>query len=346
MSGARHVSGAGHRLLTLGQLRAHGVTPSTAAARCRPGGPWQLLLPGVVLLHPGPASDEERLHAALLYTRVRGPARTPAADPGGTPGGPGTAMITGSAALALHRFPVTPPLPPTNRVDVLVDLTRRLRSTGFVRVVRGRCLPRPQEVSGVPTAPVPRALADVVGDLPGAAPVRRLLLEAVRGGHCEAAEIVRELDRCRLLSRPYVADAAAAVLDEGRALAEGRLYAVVRGHRLPEPLWNVTLRLPGGPLLGRVDAYWPEQAVAVELDTRPAVRSAGLPSPPDDPPGGRDRLERHGITVVRVGPERLRRSPADQAAVIRTALMAAADLLIDAAPGDPPPGARVEVLPR
>ena len=43
---------------------------------------------------------------------------------------------------------------------------------------------------------------------------------------------------------------------------------MVRGHGLPEPLWNVELRLPGGPHLGGVDAYWPDQAVAVEIDTR------------------------------------------------------------------------------
>lgn len=345
LSGAHHVSGARHSVLSVRQLKEHGVTPSAAAARCRPGGPWRRLLPGVVLLHPGPATDEERLHAALLYTR--GPAR--GGDTAVTPGGDGTAMITGLAALALHHFPSAPPLPSLDLVDVLVPRTRRLRSTGYVRVVRGQALPRPEEIAGLPTAPVPRALADAVDRIPEAAVVRRLLLEAVRGGHCEAASIVRELGRARLLSRPHVADAVAAVHAADRAVAEGRLYGMVRGHRLPEPLWNVVLRLPGGagqpgPLLGGVDAYWPDQAVALELDMRP---EAGIRGPSPNPPArGHEFMERLGITVVRVAPDRLRQAPADQATIVRTALMAAADLLLAAPPGDPGPAARVVVLPR
>ncbi|MFH8368907.1 hypothetical protein [Streptomyces sp. NPDC018031] len=349
LSGAHHVSGAGRTVLTLRQLRAHGVAPSAVTARCRPGGPWQLLLPGVVLLRSGPVTDEERLHAALLYTVGRAPEpagdpAAPGADAGRPPDRYGPAMITGLAALALHHFASAPPLPSLDQVDVLVPRTRRLRSTGYVRVVRGPSLPPPEDVAGVPTAPVPRALADAVDRIPEAAVVRGLLLEAVRGGHCEATAVVRELSRCRLLTRPHVADAAEAVLAEGRAVAEGRLYAMVRRHRLPEPLWNVTLRLPGGPLVGDVDAYWPDQAVALHLDMRPDGCA------PDLAQGRvartRERLERLGITVVRVAPDRLREAPADQATVVRTALMAAAGLLLAAGPGESGPAVRVVVLPR
>ncbi|MBT2386697.1 hypothetical protein J7E86_24625, partial [Streptomyces sp. ISL-11] len=70
-----HLSDARHRVLTSRQLREHGVPGAAAAERCRPGGPWQQLLPGVFLLRTGPATSEERLHAALLYTvpRTQGP---------------------------------------------------------------------------------------------------------------------------------------------------------------------------------------------------------------------------------------------------------------------------------
>ena len=47
---------------------------------------------------------------------------------------------------------------------------------------------------------------------------------------------------------------------------------MVGDHGLPDPVWNVDLRLPGGPHIGGLDAYWPEQAVAVELDTRAGRR--------------------------------------------------------------------------
>ncbi|WP_149548493.1 hypothetical protein [Streptomyces marokkonensis] len=331
----------GRRVLTHTQLRAHGVSAAKAGEQCRPGGPWRQLLPGVVLLHPGPPTSEDRLHAVLLYAareRTTGVPVQPGAD--GPPASPyGEVMITGLAALTLHGFSSAPPLPSLEIFDVLVPRLRRLRSTGCVRVVRASALPPPEEVTGLPVAPVPRALADAVAGLEDAGTVRRLLTEAVRGGYCEPAAVVRELTGAKLLGRPHVVDAVDSLLAEGRALAESRLYRMVRDHGLPDPCWNVDLRLPGGPRLGGVDAYWPEQSVAVELDTR-APRPGGRPE--DDAAWSeyarkREHLERLGITVVHITPRGLRDAAEQQAAVVRTALMASADR---------DPAACVLVLPR
>ncbi|MBW5426129.1 hypothetical protein GKQ77_32000, partial [Streptomyces sp. BG9H] len=245
----------------------------------------------------------------------------------------------GLAALTLHRFSSAPPLPSLDRIDVLVPRTRRLRSVGFVRLVRGAALPTPQQITGVPVAPVARALADAVAQLTEAGAVRRLLTEAVRGGHCEPAAVVRELTLARLLNLPHVVDAVDSLLAEGRAIAEDRLYQLVAEHGLPAPLWNVDLRLPGGPHLGGVDAYWPDHAVAVELDTR-APRQG--PRQDDDALWSeyarkREHLERLGITVVHITPRKLRDSAEQQAAIVRTALMAS---------DDRDPAAYVMVLPR
>jgi hypothetical protein len=216
---------------------------------------------------------------------------------------------------------------------------RRLRSTGCARIVRTPALPAPQQVKGVPVAPVPRALADAVAELSDAKAVRGLLTEAVRGGHCEPAAVVRELNNAKLLGRPHVVDAVESLLAEGRAIAEDRLYRMVGEYGLPDPVWNVDLRLPGGPHLGGLDAYWPEQAVAVELDTR-APRQGHRQD--DDALWSeyarkREHLERLGITVVHITPKKLRDAMEQQAAVVRTALMAAADR---------DPAAYVVVLPR
>ncbi|MBT2386879.1 hypothetical protein, partial [Streptomyces sp. ISL-11] len=247
----------------------------------------------------------------------------------------GEAMITGSAALALHRFTSVPPLLSLDRIDVLVPRTRRLRTTGFVRLVRAHTPPRARMLTGVPVAPVPRAVADAVSQLGDATTVRRLLIEAVREGHCEAAAIVGELTRARLMGRPHVMEAVDTLLAESRAVAEGRLYDLVRDHRLPAPLWNVDLRLPGGTFLGRVDAFWPEHSVAVEIDAR-------TPRQEDEVQWSaqyrkREHLERLGVTVVHVTPRKLGESPDQQGAVVRTALMASADR---------DPAAYLVVLPR
>ncbi|MFB6562210.1 MULTISPECIES: hypothetical protein [unclassified Streptomyces] len=309
-----HLTGSRPRVLTLAQLREHGVTASDAAER-----PWQQILPGVFLLHSGPATSEERLHAALLYAGRRG----------------GEVMITGLAALALYRFSSAPPLLALPHIDVLVPGTRRLRSTGDVRIVRTHTPPRSQEVTGLPVAPVARAVADAVTQLSDAVTVRRLLSETVRGGHCEPAAVVRELTVARLLNRPHVVDAVESLLAEGRAIAEDRLYHLVRGCELPEPVWNVDLRLPGGPHLGGVDAYWPEHSVAVEIDTR-APRQ-GEDEQWSESVRKRETLERLGVTVIHITPRKLRDWPEQQAAVIRTALTAA---------DDREPAAYLVVLPR
>lgn len=156
----------------------------------------------------------------------------------------------------------------------------------------------------------------------------------MRGGYCEPASVV-ELTAARLLGLPHVVDAVDSLLAEGRAIAEDRLYRMVREHGLPDPVWNVDLRLPGGPHIGGLDAYWPEQAVAVELDTRaPRQDEDALWS---EYARKREVLERLGITVVHITPKKLREAMEQQATVVRTALMAS---------DDRDPAAHVVVLPR
>lgn len=326
----RPVHEVSHRVQSAAQLRAHGVTAAQAAAQCLPGGPWQQLLPGVYLLHPGPPSDDDRVRGALLYAG-RPPAGGRRAVPVRSGTGYGEAMVTGLAALALYGFTSAPPAIALHRIDVLVPRTRRLRSTRFVQVTRAAALPRPHRGLGVPLAPVERALADAVACLTDASTVGRILRESVRAGHCEPASVVRELNAAKLLDRSHVVDAVDALLIEGRAVAEGKLYEMVRAHGLPQPLWNVELSLPGGGSLGGVDAYWPEQAVALEL---------GIRSPREEHvvfAAEREHLERLGVTVVRVTPKQLRGPAAQLPVVLRTALTAAADRW---------PAVHVVVLPR
>ncbi|MBV9025950.1 MAG: hypothetical protein JO362_19665 [Streptomycetaceae bacterium] len=309
-----HLERTQRRVMSIRELRAHGVPADVLAERCRPGGPWQQILPQVILLHSGPATGEDRAHAAILYASRPPHGQHCRSD----------ALITGLAALALYRFEAVPPLIGLDRIDVLVPRQRRLRDAGEVKIRRAHSLPHAETVRGLPCAPVSRAIADAIAGLEDdPATVRALLIESVRAGHCESGAVVKELAAARLLSRPHVVDAVDALLAEGRTIAEDRLYEMVRCFELPDPVWNVDLRVPGGPYLGGVDAYWPDHAVALELDAR-------APQLDDDVLWAeyarkQEHLERLGISVIRVTPKKLRESLEQQAMVVRTALIDAED---------------------
>lgn len=324
-------------MLTTAQLRAHGVPAAEVNEQCRPDGPWQQLLPGVVLLHSGPPTGEERLHAVLTYAareRTAGVPVQPGAEGPHRPTYTET-MVTGLAALALHGFTSAPELASLKQIDVLVPRMRRLRSTGCARIVRTASLPTPQQVKGVPVAPVPRALADAVAELSDANAVRGLLTEAVRGGHCEPAAVVRELNNAKLL-KP-AARGGRGGLAAGRGPRDRGGPPLPDGERARPPRPGVERRpAPAGrPAPGR-----PGRVLA----RAGGGRRAGHPGPRQDEDAlwseyarKREHLERLGITVVHITPKKLRDAMEQQAAVVRTALMASADR---------DPAAYVVVLPR
>jgi hypothetical protein len=316
---AGHHGRAADTVVTERRLKHRGLSDQQIADRCGPGGPWQQVLPQVYLLHPGPPSSQERVRAALLYA-----GRDPRAP---------RAMVTGPAALALYGFACVPALAGLPRIDVLIGRHRRLRDAGDVALHRADELPQPRDVAGVPCAPPARALADAVAALDDVDTVRVLFAEAVRRGHCEAQAVIAELTRGGLLEAPHVCGATDVLRAENRALAEERLYAMVRRHRLPDPVWNVRLTLPGGPPLGGVDAYWPEHAVAL------VIEACSCPKGGTDSWSARhrERLEALGITVLPVTADALRDAEQQQAGAVLSALMAS---------GEGAPAAYVVVTPR
>ncbi|MFI9812242.1 hypothetical protein [Saccharothrix variisporea] len=153
-------------------LKAAGVPRYRIDLRCRPGGPWQRILPGVLLLGAAPPTRADRVKAALAYA------------------GP-EAVLTGVDALHTHGLPDLP-LPP--RVHVLQPAGRRRSGDHHVLLERTTRLPRPVHKDGLPLAPPARAVLDAARHEPHPTRAHGLLTAVLRSGLCSPPTLLAELD--------------------------------------------------------------------------------------------------------------------------------------------------------
>ena len=262
------------------ELRANGVSGSAIAARCGPGGPWQRLLPGVLLLAGSEPSRRQRLRAALVYA------------------GDGAAITGLDAASLDHDLGVR--VGP--EVHVLVPTARRAPTFGNLVVERTTRMPVPIERDGLRYAPVPRAVLDAARRERDAVRLRALLSGPVRHGLCGVAELRAELDAGNQQGSAAPRAALRAVSDGVVSLTEGLARRVARGALLPPPRWNVPIRDVTGALIGVVDAWWDEVALGWEagaqhfrLGPQCSCRDA--------------QLTAAGVIVLRTLPELLRKDP-------------------------------------
>ena len=147
-----------HGAIKAATLIELGVPSRTAYRRCAPGGPWQRLLPGVVLLGSLSPTRRQLVEAALLYA------------------GPG-AMLSGVEACRWHGLRE---VPDDSQVHVLVPHGRRANSSNFVVVERTRRMPEPVVRDGVPLAPLTRSVLDACRRFTSHSPARALITEAVQ----------------------------------------------------------------------------------------------------------------------------------------------------------------------
>ncbi|MFD6887804.1 hypothetical protein [Streptomyces sp. NPDC059957] len=281
-----------------------GVPPGTITSRTRPGGPWQRLLPRVYLLQTGPPDHRQRALAAVLY----------AAEPGSDPLSGETAALTGGAALALLGIREAPSTP----ADVLIRAPRRLAGSPDVRPYPTTRWPRTITVSGIPSTRPVRAAADFAARTEEPADrIRSVLAQVVQSGWCHPQDLHAELRAARLLTRPAIRAAAAELLAGVRSVAEAQARDTLAATDLPTPLWNARLHTPDGTFLASPDAYWPDEGVALEIDsaeyhyTRDSWHATLR---------RRLRLESHGILVVSATPSMIRDTPAEVIAALRTLL--------------------------
>lgn len=280
------------------RLLALGVPEATSYRRCQPGGPWQWLLPGIVLLSNGEPTRRQQIEAALLH------------------GGP-EAILTGCQAVRLHGLTQ---VPDNERIHVLVPQASHIRSARFAAVERTIHLPDAVQRHGLRLAPIERAVLDAARRWRRLDKVRALLTEAVQRGRCRPEDLLTELDsgsrRGSALPRRVLAE-----IDKGaRSVAEADGLRIWQVSGLPAAVWNVPVVDGDGRFIAVPDAWCDEVAMAWEIDSfewhftaRGYARTVARNT----------RYAGAGIVVVQTLPSRLRDDPSGVIAELRAAYRAA-----------------------
>lgn len=236
-----------HRCLSLRQLSDLGVPSSTIAYRTKAlDGMWSRPLPGVVLLHTGTPTPDERASAALLYA------------------GEG-AVLTGLESLRRHGLRR---LPPIELVHVLIPQERRRVGVAFTVCERTERLPAADPVTGLPCAPVARALVDVGRRIDRLDQVRAMTAEAVQRRLCTQQALLAELATAQRRRTARIRLVAAEIVGGIRSAAEADTQRVLQREGFPPALWNHDLYTPDGQFIGCPDAWFDEEGVALEVDSR------------------------------------------------------------------------------
>lgn len=223
-----------------------GVPEATVYARCRPGGPWQLVLPAVILLNSGRPTRDQLVIAGLKYAG-------------------GAAVVTGLEACRRHGITRGPA--PGEPLHLLVPHERQPRSVGFVIVERTRRPPEVVRRRGFPIAQVPRAAVDAARRIGSPGDVTELLADAVQRGLCTVGDLVVEVDAAQRRGTAVPRRVLRAVGAGARSAAERSAQRVWRRSGLPEPWWNAEVYDGGGRLLGIADGWWDDVALAWEINS-------------------------------------------------------------------------------
>lgn len=271
-------------VLKVSELVALGVPARTISNRCEQHGPWQRLLPGVILLNNGPPSWVQRLDAALRYC--------------GSP-----SLITGLAGKRSHGLTQGPS--PT-KVHVLVHDSHQPASHDFVLVERTFRLPQPQWMNDFPVAPVERCVLDAARRLKDMDQIRSMLAEPIQRGRVTPTALLRELDAgsCRGSAAPR--RVLRELLDGTRSPAESWARELAVRSGFGRMSWNQELFLPNGIHLATPDGWLDDVGLAWEIDSyeyhfKPEDYAKTLKR--------HNRMTAVGIIVVHTVPSRLRTEP-------------------------------------
>lgn len=267
---ARLTTAATDTVLTAAELRARGVSDGMIARRCRPGGPWRRLLPGVVLLAPGEPTRRQLLHALVRYL------------------GP-DAVVTGVDALSAQGLELSR----ATTAHVLVPAGRRMLTPTFAVLERSGRLPDPVVVDDIPFAPATRAALDAARREPEEGRLRDLLSLPVYYGLSTCSDLRAELDAGNQRGTAAVRRELRAIERDRDTYVHGWARTLLRHGPLPPPRWDVTVCDRRGKPIGTVDAWWDEVGMGWQFH------------PPGRPQLGHLALTAAGVVLVRTDPDAL-----------------------------------------
>jgi hypothetical protein len=268
------------QIITRAQLLAAGYDDMTIYRRTR-SARWQRVLPGVYVLTTGTLSEEQRRLSAALYAGE-------------------TAQVTSFAALAWHGFRYAPK---SEHVQMLVPHHTRRKSAGHVIVARTMELDVHARDAGLYRVCSPaRAVVDAGRELQDVRTVRAFTAEAVQRGFTDLAALVEEVTRAKRSRTALIRRVVDEVLAGVRSAPEAELRECLAGSALHSLLrWNPQLHRPDGTRLPTPDAWIPDSAVAIEVDSKEFHYSVD---------GWRRTMDRHN-ELGRVGVLVLHFTPAD-----------------------------------
>jgi hypothetical protein len=282
------------RVITRGRALSLGVSPAEIRHRIRPGGSWQVLLPGVYLAATGTPTPRQLEIVAL---RRAGP----------------ESALTGIAALRHHGLRV----PERRLITVLVPAAQHRTSSGFVTVWPTTRMPEFVMADGaVRFTLAARAVADASRELGSFRDVRAVTADAVQRQRCRIDQLVEELAQMPRRRSGWLRRALAEVADGVRSVAEGDMRDLIIRARLPHPMFNPRLYL-GGTFLAQPDAWWPAAGVAAEVNSREWHLS---PEDWERTQARQTRMSACGIIVLPFTPGQIRTKPDWVTAEIRSAL--------------------------
>jgi hypothetical protein len=282
----------------------------------RPGGRWQRILPGVYVINTGAVSADQRAMAALLYAGPK-------------------SLLTGAVAVRRHRLQCVG----LNQVDVLVPEDVRVRSAGYVRIVRtGRMPEKSFRTQRIRFAPLARAVADATRPMNSLGDVRALVAEAVQNGRCDVASLLAELKDGPVAGSRLYRVALRECIAGSRSAAEGDLMTLITRSDLAEPMYNAELYTADGTFLGIADVWWQRAGVVAEVDSR---RYHLSPADYERTVMRHNRMTAQGISVLHFLPDTVKTEPSTVIRSLRGAIRsgtARPPLLIVAKPSTPASG--------